>query len=258
MTVTTVTQPRRRRPARPVRLPAAVRPLAAQLRVVRGGVLVHLDHHRDLHHVRLRAGHRRPAEHLDLAHRGGRPGPGGAGLRRAGRPGAAVRLLLPVGLPAGERARRLVAGLDVVRVPVHRHRVGGLRPGPGGVPAADRRGVHADQRGAGDAGGAGPPGGADHRIHPGHHPGQQHRGGHRGDRHRRPDRAAHRRGRDPGPGALVQPDLHRDGPARRVLRLARPVHAGHAARRVHHRGLRVGQQPGRGDASSRTGPSRGR
>ena len=57
------------------------------------------------------------------------------------------------------------------------------------------------------------------------------------------------------PGPLVQPGLHRGGAARRLLRLARPVHAGHAARRVHDRGLRVRQQPGRGDASSRTARS---
>jgi hypothetical protein len=55
------------------------------------------------------------------------------------------------------------------------------------------------------------------------------------------------RGRGPVDGALVQPRRHRRGPARRVLQLARPVHAGHAARGVHHRGFRVGQQPGRGD-----------
>ena len=101
-------------------------------------------------------------------------------LRLARRPGAAVRLLLPVGLPAGQRARRLVARLDVVRVPVDRHRVGRLRAGPGRVPAADRPGVHADQRGAGDARGAGPPGRADHLVDPDHHPGQQHRGRDRG------------------------------------------------------------------------------
>ena len=87
-----------------VRLPPAVRPLAAPLRVVRGGVLVHLDHHRDLHHLRVRAGHRRDAGHLDLAHRDRRPGAGGAGLRRALGPGPAVRVLLPVGLAAGQHA----------------------------------------------------------------------------------------------------------------------------------------------------------
>ena len=80
-----------------------------------------------------------------------------------------------------------------------------------------------------------------------HHPGEQRRGGHRDHRHRRADRAAADRGRGPVAGALVEPDLHRAGAVRRLLRLARPVHAGHAARRLHHRGLRVGQQPGRGD-----------
>ena len=135
--------PARRRELEQLRLPAAVRPLAAPLRVVRGGVLVHLDHHRDLHHLRLRADHRRHAVDLDLAHRGRRPGARRPGLRRAVGPGPAVRLLLPVGVPAGQRARRLVVRLDVVRVPDHRHRVGRLRPGPGGVPAADRRDVHA-------------------------------------------------------------------------------------------------------------------
>src|SRR6476661_8070604 len=58
-----------RRGTHQVRLPPAVRPFAAPLRVVRGGVLVHLDHHRHLHHLRLRAGHRRDAVHLDLADR---------------------------------------------------------------------------------------------------------------------------------------------------------------------------------------------
>ena len=35
--------------------------------------------------------------------------------------------------------RGLVVRLDVVRVPDHRHRLGRLRPDPGGLPAADRR-----------------------------------------------------------------------------------------------------------------------
>src|SRR5580700_7977513 len=77
-----------------LRLPPAVRPLAAPLRVVRGGVLLHLDHHRDLHHLRLCPGHGRHPVHLDLAHRDRRPSPRGPGLRRAVGPGPVVGLLL--------------------------------------------------------------------------------------------------------------------------------------------------------------------
>src|SRR5947207_13297600 len=53
----------------------------------------------------------------------------------------------------------------------------------------------------------------------------------------RADGAAADRGGGPVAGALVEPDLHRTRADGWLLQLARPVHAGHAARRVHHRGL---------------------
>src|ERR1035441_9040160 len=48
-------------------------------------------------------------------------------------------------------------------------------------------------------------------------------------------------------GALVEPRLDRGGAARALLRLARPVHAGDTARRLHDRRVRVRQQPRGGD-----------
>ncbi len=150
-----------------------------------------------------------------------------------------------------------MARLDVVRVPDDRDCLGRLRADPGCVPAADRRGIHAHQRRAGDARGAGAAGGADHLVHPEHHQGQQHGGRHRGDRDTRPDRAADRGGGDPAQGPLVQPGLDRDRPARGLLRLAGAVHAGHAARRLHDRGLRGGQQPGGGDSPAAQDHSHG-
>ena len=148
---------------------------------------------------------------------------------------------------AGQPARGLVVRLDVVRVPDHRHGVGRLRPHPGRVPASHRRVLHADQRGTGNPRRTGHPGRADHHLHPRHHPGEQHRRGDGDHRHRRPHRGAAHRRRHPRARPLVQPDEHRVGARHRLLRLARAVHAGHAARRVHDRRVRVGQQPGRGN-----------
>ena len=203
---------RRRRRAQQYGLPAAVRPLPAQLRVVRGGVLVHLDHHRNLHHVAfvLAMGGPRGIWTWPIVIVGQTLVALSTGHSRPGSRCPAT----PTSGPRGWRTCTWAGGwLDVVRVPVHRHRVGGLRPGAGGVPAAHRRGLHADERRPGDARRARAPGRADHRLHPRHHPGQQHRSGHRGDRHRRPHRAADRRRRHPRPRALVQPGFHGVVPA---------------------------------------------